>query len=115
MSARRGESALAPYEALVRIAERQLELAGQGRYAEMAQLTHQREQVMRQLPRPAPAGAREVLERALAIHRRLTIELLRRREHVLLSLRRVEMSKRAASGYARSLPSNRTTQVLETA
>jgi hypothetical protein len=115
MSARRTGAALAPYEALVRIAERQLELAGQGRYVELAQLSSQRDEVMRQLPRPAPEGAREVLERALAMQRRLSIELIRRREHVLLSLRRVEMSRRAASGYARSLPSKRSAQVLETA
>lgn len=115
MSARSSRSVLAPYEALIRIAERQLELAGQGRYDELAQLSAQRDEVMSRLPRPAPEGARDVLERALAIQRRLSIELLRRREHVLLALRRVEMSKRAASGYARSLPSKRTAQVLETA
>jgi hypothetical protein len=111
----RAESALAPYEALVRIAELQLEFAGQGRYAEMAQLSRQRADVMRRLPRPAPAGAREVLERALAMQRRLTIELLRRREQVLLSLRRIEMSKRAASGYSKSLPTRRSGRVLERA
>jgi hypothetical protein len=112
MSERADASALAPYEALVRITERQLELAGQGRYAEMAQLSGQRAELMRRLPRPAPREAREVLERALAMQRRLTIELLRRREQVLLSLRRVEMSKRAARGYARSLPAARSTRVL---
>jgi hypothetical protein len=105
--------ALAPYEALVRIAERELELAGEGRYDELAQLSRQRAAVMRALPKPAPALARDPLERALALQRRVSIELLRRREQVLLSLRRVEISKRAASGYARAMPARRRERVFE--
>ena len=115
MSTAAGVSALTPYEALVRISELQLEFAGQGRYAEMAQLSLQWAEVMRRLPRPAPQGARDVIDRALALQRRLTIELLRRREQVLLSLRRVEMSKRTAHGYAKSLPPRRDARVLERA
>jgi hypothetical protein len=100
-------AALASYEALVRIAELELELAGDGRYDELAQLRGQRAKVLESLPKPPPAGARDALERALAIQRRVTIELLRRREHVLLSLRRVEISKRTANGYARSMAAGR--------
>ncbi len=98
-------AAVAPYDGLRRIAEAQLELAGEGRYSEMAQLSGQWQELIGRLPQPAPAVARERLEQALALQRRVTIELLRRREQVLLSLRRVEMSQRAATAYARSLPS----------
>jgi hypothetical protein len=107
MSRARSAAALAPYEGLVRIAELELELAGEGRYDELAQLGRQRDEIMGSLPRPAPPGAREPLERALAIERRVGIELRRRREQVLLSLRRVEVSKRTASGYARAMPGKR--------
>lgn len=109
-----GRDPLAPYRALVRIAELELELASEARYGEIAQLAIQREQVIRDLSHPAPPGAREWLERALAIERRAKVELLRRREQVLLTLRGVELSRRTASGYARALPARRA-QVLERA
>jgi len=107
MSRAENAAQLAPYRALVRIAELELELAAAGRYSEMTQLQQQRSQVLGRLPRPAPAGALEQLERAAAIQRRIKVELLRRREIVLLSLRRIELSKRAASGYARSMMAGR--------
>jgi hypothetical protein len=94
---------LAPYAALRRLAERELELAGEGRYNEMAQLGCQRAQIVASLPPRPPAAARDILERALALQRRVTIELFHRRERVLLSLRRVEHSKRAARGYGGAL------------
>lgn len=115
MSRSGAAAALAPYEALVRIAEHELELAGAGRYDELEQLRRQRAEVMLTLPRPVPAEAREPLERALALQRRVSIELLRRRERVLLALRRVEISKRTANGYARALPRRRRDRVFEEA
>jgi hypothetical protein len=108
-------SKLAPYDALVRIAEQELELVSERRYSEASQLATQRAQVMRMLPHPPVAGAREPLERALALQRRVSVELLQRREQVLLALRRTEMSKRTAQGYARSLPSSRRGRVFEQA
>ena len=82
--------------------ERELELAAAGRYAEMAQLAHQREQLLAVLPSPPPESARGPLTRALLIQRRVSIELLRAREQVLLSLRRIELTRRTAHGYGRS-------------
>lgn len=93
----------APYEAIVRLAERELELAGEGRYDEIAQLAHQRAQLLATLPTPPPSSARDPLERALMVQRRVTIELLRQQEEVLLGLRRVELSRRTARGYGDSL------------
>ena len=95
---------LAPYRALVRIAELELELAREQRYDEIEQLALQREQLIGELSHPAPRGAQECLQRALAIERRAKVELLRRREEVLLTLRGVELRRRTASGYARTLP-----------
>jgi hypothetical protein len=96
-------SETAAYEAIVGLAERELELAADGRYHELAQLAHQREQLMARLPSPPPRAARDALTRALLIQRRVTIELLRRREQVVLAARRLELQRRAARGYAGTL------------
>lgn len=93
----------APYEAIVRLAERELELAGEGRYTEMAQLGHQRDALLASLPSPPPQSARDALTRALLIQRRVSIELIQRREAVLISLRRLELRARAARGYGDSM------------
>lgn len=115
MTARDADPRLAPYAALIRIAERELELAGEGRYAEIAQLDGQRAQILQSLPAAPPRAAREHLERALVIQRRVTIELIRRREQVLLSLRRLEVGRRTAHGYARTVPASRQGRVYEKA
>jgi len=109
------QDALAPYRALVRIAELELELASDRRYDEIAQLAPQRAQVMSMLPHPAPIAAREILERALAVERRAKIELLRRREQVLLSLRGIELHRRTADGYARTAAPGRRSRIAERA
>jgi len=115
MSAGESDAALAPYKALVRIAKLELELAGEGRYSEIAQLAAQHAQVMQALPATAPRAAREQLERALAMQRRVSVELLRRREQVLLSLRRIELAMRTAQGYGRTLPARQAERVYEKA
>jgi hypothetical protein len=89
----------APYEAIVRLAERELELAGEGRYDEIAQLARERAQLLAALPAAPPSIAREALERALEVQRRVTVELLHRHEEVLLGLRRIELSRRTAREY----------------
>ena len=94
-----GSGKTATYEAIVGLAER--ELAAEGRYAEMAQLAHPREQLF------AAPPARDALTRALLIQRRVTIELLRRREQVVLAARRGEPHRRTARGYGSSVPGPR--------
>jgi hypothetical protein len=78
---------LAPYERLVKLIERELELAGQGRVHELRGAVAERSRYLRSLPTPAPAEAEHVLLRARALHSRLSIEtqrlaeaLIRRRE-----------------------------------
>jgi hypothetical protein len=102
---------LAPYAALLRIAERGLALAKERRYPEIAQLAAQRSQIIRGLPAKPPQEARELLTRALTMQRRLTTEMIGRREQVLLSLRRVELSKRAARGYGNAVGARRAERV----
>jgi hypothetical protein len=98
------ESSAAAYDAIIRLAERELELAGEGRYAEVRQLSRQSAQILAGLGPIRPPGARDALERALALQRRISIELLRHREAILINARRIELSKRAAHGYGSSLP-----------
>ena len=98
--------ARAPYDAIHRLAERQLELAGEGRYTEVVQLSRQSAQLLAGLGSPRPPGARDALERALALQRRITIELHHHREAILINLRRIELTRRAARGYGSSLSSD---------
>ncbi len=95
-------SALAstPYDALLELIERELELAGEGRFEELARVSQASAALVASLPETPPASAREPLERAALIQRRLTIELLRGRETVLLALAEIERGRRAARGYA---------------
>ena len=102
------------YSAILHLTELELELIGEGRYTEAAQLRQQRAQIMDGLSTPRPPQARELLERALALQKRISIELMRRREQVLLSLRRIDLSRRAATGYGRSLPEQPQSQRIHT-
>jgi hypothetical protein len=77
----------------------------------MTQLAAQRSQLLDALPAPPPAQARDALTRALLIQRRVTIELLRRREAVVLAARRVELRQRAARGYGSSVGTSRRSRV----
>jgi hypothetical protein len=94
------ESEAAPYEALTELIEHELELAGAGRFEELAEATIARIQLAGTLPHTPPASAREPLERADILQQRLKIEVLRGREAVLAALADVERAKRAARGYA---------------
>lgn len=84
---------------LIAFIERELELVGQGLYEEMAQMARERAALLRRLPSPPPESARNALQRAAMLQENVTIELLRRRELVLMQLRRVEHALRAARGY----------------
>jgi hypothetical protein len=111
MTGQDGATDLAPYAALVRLAEVGLRLAEERRYDEIAQLAAQRAQIARALPAKPPAEAREMLDRALQLQRRMTTDLIGRREQVVLALRRVELSKRAAHGYGQSVAGTRSERV----
>jgi hypothetical protein len=88
------------YEQLVELIGRELELAGQARFDELSQVSAARAALIAQLPDVPPAAAGPALARAEVMHKRLTVELLRGREALLLELARVEHGLRAARGYA---------------
>ena len=90
----------APYEALIELIEHELQLAGEGRFDELAEAGAVRAAMAGTLPETPPASAREPLERANLLQERLTIEVLRGREAVLAALVDVERAKRTARGYA---------------
>jgi hypothetical protein len=90
----------APYEALLELIERELQLAGEGRFDELLKVAGARAALAATLPETPPAGARETLERAWLTQQRLTIELSRGREALLVELSKLERAQRAAHGYA---------------
>lgn len=90
----------APYERLAASFERELELVGEGRLDELAQLAADRDALIAILPATPPAAARPALERAELMSKRVMIEIVRRREAIVAELGRVAQADRTARGYA---------------
>jgi hypothetical protein len=90
----------APYEALARSIERELELIGEGRLSELAALHAERTALIGELPEVPPRFARPALQRAALLNKRVEIEILRYREALVLDLAQVELVSRTARGYA---------------
>ena len=93
-------AAAAPYERLARILERELEALGAGRLDELDTLRAEREALIATLPEAPPTCARPALERASLTQKRVEIEIIRRREAIVLELAQVEQVRRVAEGYA---------------
>ena len=89
-----------PYEALARSLERELELIGTGDLDALTALHAERAALLEGLPAVPPADARPALQRAALMNKRLEIEILRRREALLLEAANVERVGRTARGYA---------------
>jgi hypothetical protein len=89
----------APYEALLELIERELQLAGEGRFDELLKVAAARAALAGTLPQTPPPDARETLERAWLMQQRLTIELTRGHEALLLELSKLERAQRTAHGY----------------
>jgi hypothetical protein len=90
----------APYETLARMVERELELIGEGRFDELAAVKSERAALIDRLPATPPACARPALQRAVLMHKRLEIEIVRRREWLVLEFAKTERVRRTAHGYA---------------
>jgi flagellar biosynthesis/type III secretory pathway chaperone len=90
----------APYETLARIAERELEALASGQLHELVALASERERLVATLPQTPPASARPALERAALTQKRVTMEIVRRRETIVLELAQLEQARRVARGYA---------------
>jgi hypothetical protein len=94
-----------PYEALARSLERELELIGEGALEELEALYAERTALLGRLPAVPPADARPALQRAALMNKRVEIEILRRREALLLEGANVERVGRTARGYAATVES----------
>jgi hypothetical protein len=93
-------SALDPYAAILELAQRELELASDGRIEDLRSLATQWEVLTAELPAQPPDAARRPLERAVALHARTNATLMSLREVMLCDLRTTAQASRAAHGYA---------------
>jgi hypothetical protein len=94
------EHQTAPYEALARMIERELELICTRDYVALEALKSERNALIGSLPATPPASARPALQRAALMNKRLEIEILRLREALLLDAANVERVGRTARGYS---------------
>ncbi|HSZ69919.1 MAG TPA: hypothetical protein VK756_06135 [Solirubrobacteraceae bacterium] len=94
---------LDPYAAILELAERELELARDGRIEDLRSLAPQWDALTAELPATPPPSARGPLERAVALHARTNATLLCLREAMLCDLRTTARASRAAHGYSHQL------------
>lgn len=92
------------YAALLEHAEIELELAGRGEIDALSAMSARWEELTHGLPEQPPRQAASLIERALLIHERTRIELIRLREALLADFAASGRAKRAADGYAGTLP-----------
>jgi hypothetical protein len=90
---------LAPYEALVALAEEERSLALDGRWSELSDLLDRRGAVMAALPADDPAAARPLLERALAAHAQAHAAMGAARAGLLAELGGADQTRTAVAGY----------------
>jgi hypothetical protein len=100
----RSSPSLDPYTAILELAERELELARDGRIEDLRSLAPQWDALTADLPEQPPASARTPLERAAALHERTSATLQCLREALLCDLRTTARAGRAAHGYAGQAP-----------
>ncbi len=90
----------APYEALARMIERELELIGTRDPDALAALKSERDALIATLPDTPPASARPALQRAALMNKRLEIEILRIREALVIEFANTERVSRTVRGYS---------------
>jgi hypothetical protein len=98
------DCSLDPYAAILELAERELELARDGRIEDLRSLAPEWDALTADLPEQPPASARTPLERAAALHERTSATLQCLREALLCDLRTTARASRAAHGYAGHTP-----------
>jgi hypothetical protein len=89
-----------PYERILALGERELELVQGERWEELAALGEEREQLIASLPPLPPATARGPLEKAAELQQRVSAELTRSLALAREGLGRLDRGRRAAAGYA---------------
>jgi hypothetical protein len=90
---------LAPYAALVELAEQERALALDGRWSELADLLDRRAAVIGALPAEDPAAARPLLERALAAHAQAHAAMAAVRAGLLAELGGAGQTRAGVAGY----------------
>jgi hypothetical protein len=93
---------LAPYEALVELAEAERALALDGRYEELDAVLDRRAALMATLPRTPPLAARPLVELAVAIQTHAQAAMSAARNAVLDELRGAARTRTAVAGYQSS-------------
>ncbi|MGH2863510.1 MAG: hypothetical protein ACRDLT_18695 [Solirubrobacteraceae bacterium] len=89
----------APFHTLIKMVERELELAGQARLAELQEAVEQTGAFLSTLPSPAPASAQPLALRAQALRGRVTIETQRLKESIARSRTTLRRSRKIARRY----------------
>jgi hypothetical protein len=97
-------SSLDPYTAILELAERELQLARDGRIEDLRSLAGEWDELTADLPPQPPPAARGPLERAAVLHERTSATLQCLREALLCDLRTTARASRAAHGYAEQAP-----------
>jgi hypothetical protein len=95
------DTELDPYAAILELAERELQLARDGRIEDLRSLGPRWDELTANLPEPPPPYARGALERAAALHERTSATLMCLREALLCDVRTAARASRTAHGYAR--------------
>lgn len=89
----------APYDEVVRLGERELELIAGGALEEAERVQARRGELLDSLPPSAPAAARAALERAAVLQADLTAALAARLRELRAELEHADRGRRAARSY----------------
>jgi hypothetical protein len=101
------QAELVPFHRLVKLVERELELAEAGQTAELREAVAETGAFMQTLPDPAPESARTLIERARGIRGRVTIDAERLREGIGAARATHRRRKTVARTYAPQRAGNR--------
>jgi hypothetical protein len=91
---------LAPFHTLVKLIERELELAGRGEAAELRAAVEHTGAYMLELPMPPPESARVLIDRARALRARVSIETQRLQASIAASRAHHRRRRRVERRYA---------------
>jgi hypothetical protein len=91
---------MSPYDALVDLAERELELVSAGDTERLPEIAQRRDALLASLPPVPPPAAKPALERTLELQESVTAVLQQRRDEIAGDLRRLTHGRTAMRGYA---------------
>ncbi len=98
---------LRAFQTLVKMIERELELAGRGEIAELQAAVAETGAYLKTLPMPPPESARALIERARAMRARVTIEADRLSDSIAISRSNLRRRRSVARTYQQPAPARR--------